>query len=48
VSIIMLKQNIDSNWTKSFPSLQTSGLYYKCITIVIDAPSAVSKWCSKL
>jgi len=25
-----------------------SGLYYKRITIVIDAPSVVSKWCSKL
>ncbi len=24
------------------------GLYYKCITIVIDAPSVVSKWHSKL
>ncbi len=28
--------------------LMNSGLYYKCITIVIDAPSVVSKWCSKL
>jgi hypothetical protein len=25
----------------------TSGLYYKHITIVIDAPSVISKWCSK-
>ncbi len=25
-----------------------SGLYYKCITIVIDAPSVVSKWRSEL
>jgi hypothetical protein len=25
----------------------TSGLYYKCITIVIDAPSVVSEWRSK-
>ncbi len=28
--------------------LITSGLYYKHIMIVIDAPSVVSKWCSKL
>jgi hypothetical protein len=27
---------------------KTSGLYYKRITFVIDAPSVVSKWCSKL
>jgi hypothetical protein len=27
---------------------ETSGLYYKRITIVIDAPSVVSKWRSKL
>jgi hypothetical protein len=26
----------------------SSGLYYKLITIVIDAPSVVSKWHSKL
>jgi hypothetical protein len=26
----------------------TGGLYYKRITIVIDAPSVISKWCSKL
>jgi hypothetical protein len=26
----------------------TCGLYYKCVTIVIDTPSAVSKWHSKL
>jgi hypothetical protein len=24
------------------------GLYYECITIVIDAPSVISKRCSKL
>ena len=31
----------------SFHSL-SSGLYYKCVMIVIDAPSVVSKWHSKL
>ncbi len=27
---------------------EISGLYYKHITIVIDAPSVISKWRSKL
>jgi hypothetical protein len=29
-------------------AILNSGLYCKCITIVIDAPSVVSKWRSKL
>ncbi len=29
-------------------TLVACGLYYKCVTIVIYAPSVVSKWCSKL
>ena len=33
---------------KKFYNFYTSGLYYKCIAIVIDAPIGVSKWCSKL
>jgi hypothetical protein len=31
-----------------FKRAVSSGLYYKRITIVIDAPSVISKWRSKL
>jgi hypothetical protein len=34
--------------TKKFYEIGTCGLYYKSVTIVIDAPSVVSKWRSKL
>jgi hypothetical protein len=36
------------NGEKSFYLILTCGLYYKHITIVIDAPSVISKWRSKL
>jgi hypothetical protein len=34
--------------TKKFYEIGTCGLYYKRVTIVIDDPSVVSKWRSKL
>jgi hypothetical protein len=34
--------------SKNWPNNKTCGLYYKRIMIVIDAPSVVSKWRSKL
>ncbi len=33
---------------KKFYEIDTCGLYYKRVTIVIDAPSVVSMWRSKL
>jgi hypothetical protein len=35
--------DLEKNGKKFFFSFKTSGLYYKRVTIVIDAPSVVSK-----
>jgi hypothetical protein len=40
--------NIHSLRIKTCYNIASSGLYYKRIMIVIDSPSVVSKWRSKL